>query len=107
MDNAEKKILSLISLSAKAGGLVSGELSSENAVKDGSANLVIVAANASDNTKKLFSNKTTFYKVPYFEFSTKEVLGRTIGKENRSSIAVINKNLADNIINKLNDYKVN
>ena len=50
----QNKILSLVGLAMKAGKVVSGEFSTEKAVKEGKASLVIVAEDASDNTKKLF-----------------------------------------------------
>ena len=58
------KVLSLIGLSTKAGKIVSGEFSTEKAVKTGKAWLVIVSAEASDNTKKKFHNMCTYYEVP-------------------------------------------
>ena len=50
------KVLSLLGLCARGGNLVSGEFSTEKAVKSGKAALVIVGADASDNTKKMFTN---------------------------------------------------
>ena len=52
----QNKILSLIGLATKAGRTVSGEFSTEKEVKSGRAALVIVADDASDNTKKKFKN---------------------------------------------------
>lgn len=56
----EKKVLSLLGLSAKSGNLVSGEFSTEKAVKEHKAALVVVAEDASDNTKKSFSNMCAY-----------------------------------------------
>ena len=50
------KVLSYIGLSAKSGKIASGEFSTEKAVKEGKAKLVIVAEDSSDNTKKMFTN---------------------------------------------------
>ena len=44
----------MLGLAAKAGKIASGEFSTERAVKSGSAFLVIVSEEASENTKKLF-----------------------------------------------------
>ncbi len=82
--------------------LVSGEFQTEEAVKTGSAMLVIVAEDASANTRKLFSDKCSFYEVPVYEYGTKEELGRAIGKDIRSSLAVCDAGLADAIIKHLN-----
>lgn len=51
------KVLSMLGIAAKSGSVVSGEFSTEKAVKEGRAYLVIVAGDSSDNTKKMFSKK--------------------------------------------------
>ncbi len=92
------KLQSMIGLAKKAGKLVSGEFASEASVKKSEAHLVIVATDASDNTKKLFNDKCTFYNVPIIEVLTKEELGHCIGDEYRAVAAVLDKGLADAII---------
>ena len=59
MDNRQK-ILNLVGLATKAGKTASGEFSTEKAVKSGKAHLVIVSEEASDNTKKMFTNNLCF-----------------------------------------------
>ncbi len=88
------KILSTLSLAQKAGQIASGEFSTEKAVKEGRALLVIVAADASENTKKKMENMTSYYNVPLFYYSGKEALGRSIGKEYRSMVAVTHPGFA-------------
>lgn len=95
------KVLSMLGIAAKAGGVASGEFSTEKAVKDGRAYLVIVAADASENTKKNFRNMTDFYEVPMYLYGDKEILGHFIGKEFRASLAVTNEGLAHSIEDKL------
>ena len=51
------RVLSMLGIAAKAGSVASGEFSTEKAVKEGRAYLVIVAQDASDNTKKMFRNR--------------------------------------------------
>lgn len=60
--------LRMLGLAAKAGKVASGEFMTENSVKTGMAALVIVATDASDNTKKKFRNMCEFYEVPMYEF---------------------------------------
>lgn len=93
----ENKIYGLLGLAARGRNVVSGEFSAENAVKSGSAMLVIVAQDASDNTRKRFSDKCSFYQVPFYVFGTKEELGHCIGRELRSSVAVLDEGLAREI----------
>jgi len=95
------KVLSMLGLAAKAGAIASGEFSTEKSVKEGKAFLVIVAKDASDNTKKHFRDMTTFYEVPMYEYADKEMLGHAIGKEFRASLAVNSENFATNIKGKI------
>lgn len=94
------RILSNLSLARKAGQIASGEFSVEKSVKEGSACLVIVAADASDNTKNKMKNMTAYYKVPIYFYSDKENLGKCIGKEYRSMVAVKHPGFADSLVKK-------
>ena len=91
------KVLSYLGLAMKSGNLVSGEFMTEKAVKEGRAQLVIVADDASANTKKMFTNMCTFYKVPMYCLGDKNQLGHTIGKEFRASLAVLDQGFAKSI----------
>ncbi len=104
--NIEKKVFSYIGLAAKAGRLSSGEFMTEKAVKEGKAKLVLVSAEASDNTKKMFSNMCTYYKVPIYFFGDKTKLGHAIGKEFRASLVLLDKGLADMVEKQLNMLKI-
>ena len=94
------KVLSLLGLACRAGAVLSGEFAAENAVKKGKAKLCIVAEDASDNTKKLFHDKCSYYGVPIIEAGTKDELGKAIGKEFRASVAVTDQSFADGLISK-------
>ena len=95
------RVLSMLGIAAKAGNVVSGEFSTEKAVKTGKAYLVIVSEEASDNTKKMFTNMCRFYQVPLHIFGTKEDLGSSMGKEFRASAAIIDDGFAKAIQKKL------
>lgn len=97
----------MLGIAAKSGNVVSGEFSTEKAVKTGRAYMVIVSEEASDNTKKMFRNMTDFYEVPLHEFGSKEELGRCIGKEYRASLAITDENLANAVEKKLQAVKLN
>lgn len=90
-------------LATRAGKTVAGEFSVEKAIKDRKAFLVIVSTEASDNTKKLFRNKCEYYKVPYFECGTKAELGKATGNMERASIAILDRQFSNTIINILAD----
>ena len=97
----------MLGIAAKSGNVVSGEFSTEKAVKTGTAYLVIVSEEASANTLKMFTNMTEFYEVPMYVFGSKEELGRCIGKEFRASLAIIDENLANAVENKLKACNLN
>lgn len=93
----QDKTLGMIGLAQKAGKVVSGEFATEKAVKTGTAMLVIVAEDSSDNTKKMFSNMCEYYEVPVYFYSNKEALGHAIGKQFRASLAVLDEGFKNTI----------
>ena len=99
----QNKILSLIGLAMKAGKVVSGEFSTEKAVKTGQVCLVIISEEASDNTRKKFQNMCTYYEVPIYFYGTKIDLGIAIGKEFRASLAVTDQGLSTAIEKQLSN----
>lgn len=99
----QNNVLSLLGMAMKGRNLVSGEFQTLEAIKKGSAMLIIIAEDASDNTKKLFTDKCSFYKVPIQFFGTRESLGRAIGKDFRSSLGVCEAGLADAIVKQLKE----
>ena len=101
MDNRQK-VINLIGLATKAGKTVSGEFSTEKAVKSKKAYLVMVSKEASDNTKKMFTNMCTYYRVPICYFGKKDELGHAMGKEMRASLAVVDKSFAEAIVKQMN-----
>lgn len=94
----QNKIYSLLGIAMRGRNLVSGEFQTLEAIKKGSAALVLVAEDASDNTVKLFFDKCHYYEVPVFCWGTREGLGHAIGKELRSSLAVCDEGLANSIM---------
>ena len=94
---ARKKVYSLLGLALRAGKLASGEFMTEKSVKEGLAQLVITAGDASDNTKKNFRDMCTVYEVPFALFGTKDELGHAIGKDFRASMAVCDEGFARSI----------
>lgn len=97
MNLKQNKALSLISLATKAGRIASGEFCTEKEVKTRRAVLVIVAGDASDNTKKKFRNMCEFYEVPIYFYKDKDTLGHAMGKEFRASLAVLDEGFAKGI----------
>ena len=99
----KNKIFSLLGLATRSRNVVSGEFMTEKAVKSYNAELVIVGEDASDNTKKMFTNMCEFYEVPLFIYGTKEELGHAMGKEMRASLAITDPGFAKSLIKLLNE----
>ncbi len=92
------KIKNLLTLAAKSGNLVSGEDSSMSYLKKESIHLLIIAENASDNTKKKFTDKASYRNIPIRFWQDKDLLGNIIGKTPRTVIGIIDKGFAQNLI---------
>lgn len=99
----QDRILSLLGIAMKGRNLVSGEFQTLDAIRKGSAMLVIIAEDASGNTRKLFTDKCAYYGVPIAQYGAKGELGRAIGKDFRSSLGVCDAGLADAISRQLKE----
>lgn len=83
-----KKLLSLLGLGMKAGYVISGEMGCSLSIKKGNSKLLIIASNASLNTKEKFINLSNKNNVKYYEIGLKEELGSAIGKGLTSVISI-------------------
>ena len=99
------RVISMISIAAKGRNLVSGEFAVEKAVKCGKAYLVVVAEDASDNTKKQFRNMCEFYEVPMVVYGNKDTLGHFIGMQMRANIAITDEGIANSILKSVHNGK--
>ncbi|MBQ9278630.1 MAG: ribosomal L7Ae/L30e/S12e/Gadd45 family protein [Lachnospiraceae bacterium] len=95
----------MLSIAAKAGKVKSGGFLVEKALQENNAQLVLIAKDASDNTKKKFKQKCEFYKIPYYTSVNSELLGKSIGKEARVVVVVTDAGLANQIVNGINSSK--
>ncbi|MGE5629842.1 MAG: L7Ae/L30e/S12e/Gadd45 family ribosomal protein [Caulobacteraceae bacterium] len=86
------KIYSMIGLAYKAGRVVSGEDPVRNAIRSGKVKLLIISEDASKNTHKRFKNAAEYYKVEKSIWGSKEQLGASMGKSERSVIGITDDN---------------
>ena len=91
----KNKLTGLLGIAAKAGRVASGELPATEAIRSGKARLVLIAADASDNTKKRFVSLCRSREIESVSYGEKEELGRIIGKAERSVLAVTDEGLAN------------
>ena len=92
------RITSYLGLAMRAGKLASGDENVLKAIRSGKAKLVLIAADASVNTKGKFRDKCQSYDTPYMEYGTREMLGASIGKSARAVISIQEKGFADMIL---------
>ncbi len=91
------RIYSFLGLATKAGKVISGEETCERAVKARKVRLVIVANDASESTKKKFGDICRYRGIEVRYFGEKKLLGKYIGKDIRSVVAVTGKEFAERL----------
>ncbi len=85
----------MMGIAAKAGKIRSGEFQTEHSVKSGKAALCILSSDASDRTKKHFTDMCAYRNIPvYTADEDKAALGHMIGRGPRSSAAIEDEGLA-------------
>ena len=89
-----RKIYGMLGLAAKSGAIISGGNSCERALRQHGAPLLVLAQDASENTRdrflKLAGNREIRVKI----FGTCDELGKYIGKESRSVLIITDENFA-------------
>ncbi len=66
-------------------------------IRNNEASLVIIANDASDNTKKKLVDKCTFYNVEYRFFGDIDTISRATGKNNRVALAILDRGFSKKI----------
>jgi ribosomal protein L7Ae-like RNA K-turn-binding protein len=79
--NNKQKALNLLGLALRARRLVSGTPTVLANIRNQKAQLVIIADDASANTKKQFLDKCDYYKIPSYIIFSKDEISQAIGKE--------------------------
>lgn len=87
----EEKILNLLSMAARARRVTSGMTLTVEAVKKGEAKLLLLANDASEDTKKDVHILAEKNSLNIYEILNKNALGSIIGKEERAVVAVLDE----------------
>jgi ribosomal protein L7Ae-like RNA K-turn-binding protein len=90
--------MSLLGLANRARKIISGEELSVKEIRSGKARLVLLSADASENTKKKITDKCRSYEVPIKFVEDRYLLGQAIGKEARVVVAVMDDGFAKKLI---------
>lgn len=94
---SNNKILGLLGLATKAGKVISGtDIVIEN-IKSKKINLIVLASDSSEKTKKNFVYMCEQYNIRYIICSEIYELSKAIGKGNRAVLGVKDKNFAEQI----------
>lgn len=91
------KLKSMFSLCKKSGNMLSGDVQVSQAISGKKAKLLIIAADASDNTKKNFESKAKYYNVEYFIFGDRDEMSGLIGSNNKTTFCITDENFANKI----------
>jgi len=92
-----KNYLNILGLANAARKLVSGETLLKS-IKNKKTKLVLIASDASNNTKKKLTDKCHYYDIQYYIIDEEsDVLSKAIGKENRVAVGIIDQGFAKKI----------
>lgn len=87
--------VSLLGLMQRARQLVTGEELVIKAIQKKRVYFVLIASDASDNTKKKISDKCSYYDIPYVYFENRHSIGQAIGKAERVTVGMLDKGFAN------------
>ncbi len=91
------KTLSLLGLASKAGKVISGSEVVIKAIQKNQVYLVLIAKDASENTKKKIIDKCTYYNVTHKITYNSDELGKSIGKESRKVVAITDRGFSNKL----------
>ncbi len=92
--------LKTLGLASRARKIVTGE-TLINKIRSNEVHLVIIATDASDNTKKKLTDKCTSYNVDYIITSNIDELSKAVGKNNRVALGIQDAGFAKNLKEKI------
>lgn len=92
----KRKALNLLGLAMRAGKLAHGEDDVLIAIRNQTAKYVFVASNASENTLKKLTDKTTYFHVPISTDFTSQEISQAIGKQ-RTNVAVCDQGFSSSL----------
>ncbi|MCC3357431.1 YlxQ family RNA-binding protein [Bacillus sp. REN16] len=92
-----KEWTSLLGLANRARKVISGEELVVKEIRNGNAKLVLLSEDASANTTKKITDKSTYYQVQLRTVSDRYTLGHSIGKDARVVVAITESGFAKKI----------
>lgn len=95
------KIYSMLGIARKGGKISIGYDVTCLDVKDKKSNLVLIATDASEKTKKNIIFICDKYEAKYIEYGEKEILGKSLGRKVVSVLSVNDTNIASYLLNNI------
>jgi len=92
------KFYSMLGIGKKAGFIISGETGCLQAIKKSKCKLLILASDASDNTKDRFMSLCSKNNIRLIIFGYKAELGSAIGKGLTSIVAVVDDRFSNTLL---------
>lgn len=86
--------LNLLGIAYRARKCTLGEDLIIKSIQNKQAQIVLIAEDISDQTKKKLVNKCKTYEVDYREVAGREVLGQAMGKSDRVAVAITDQGFA-------------
>ena len=87
-------LTNLLSMAQRANRIVSGAFATEKALKEHKAVLLVIASDASEDSKAKYLASASKYKIPCVEILDRDTLGTCLGKEYRAVAALLDKGFA-------------
>lgn len=88
------RFYSFLGLVQKSGNMVSGYNNCVSEIKADKCELVLIAEDASENTKDRFKSLCISKKIPYIIYGSMEKYGQCIGKSCKSILGIKNENMS-------------
>lgn len=99
------KIVNFLGLAMRAGKVKTGESVIVNEIKKHKIKLVIIAEDASENTKKVIQNKCESYHISFRIFGTRSELGQALGKAERVNVGITDQGFAKKLLSMIEEYR--
>lgn len=95
------KIYSMLGIAKKGSKISIGFDVTSLDIRDKKSQLVLIASDASDKTKKNIKFFCDKYEVKYIEYGEKEILGKSLGRKVVSVLSVNDTNIASYLLNNI------
>lgn len=96
------KFLQFLGIVKKAGKIAEGYNKCEEVIKSGTAKLIILSDDASDNTRNKFENYSIRYDIPIIKNGfLSEDLGKILGREKIKVLCIIDYKMSSKLISML------